>query len=291
MLTVLEVGGTHVTAALVDDDGPTILEQERMSIDSAASAGVLLDAFVGAVQRVGTPSSRLVVAIPGPFDYERGIGDFDGVAKFGSLKGVHIGDELATRLDSEVLFVNDVTAYAIGQYVIFGRPRRLVTLTLGTGVGSAFLDDGTPVEQGPLVPPHGWVYLLKHDGKPLEESFSRRAIIAAYTTAAERELDVAEIAALAIDGDPAAAEVMRRAYGILAEAIASWLVGFDTSTLVVGGSISGSWDLVERWFSPSVIEHFDAAGAPPPRIEHGEDGEAAAITGAALHARRLMDDA
>lgn len=286
MYAVLEVGGTHVTAALVDPGDLRILRSERTGINSSAPAEVLISALADAVRRLDARAARLVVAIPGPFDYERGVGDFEGVAKFGSLRGVRLGDELSERLGIPVQFVNDVTAYGLGQYHLLGQPRRLVTITLGTGVGSSFLDDGVPVVAGPLVPPNGWVYLLEHDGRPIEETFSRRAIISAYEKAAGQRLDVAEIAALALDGDSHATVVLEHAYQALADTLSPWLIGFRTDALVVGGSISRSWELVERWFLPRLEECFGRYRARPPRVVQGRGSEEAALIGAALHARR-----
>lgn len=286
MYAVLEVGGTHVTAALVDPGDLRILRSQRTDINSSASAELLMAAFVEAVQKLEARAARLVVAIPGPFDYERGVGDFEGVAKFGSLRGVPLGAELADRLGVPVQFVNDVTAYGLGQYHLLGQPRRLVTITLGTGVGSAFLDDGVAVVAGPLVPPDGWVYLLEHDGRPIEETFSRRAIIRAYGKASGHRLDVAEIASLALDGDPQATEVLKHAYQALADTLAPWLIGFRTHALVLGGSISRSWELVERWFVPRLEECFSRYRARPARVVQGRGHEEAALIGAALHARR-----
>jgi glucokinase len=57
---------------------------------------------------------------------------------------------------------------------------RVVAITLGTGVGSAFLDAGTVVSSGPTVPPNGDVYRLFINGCPLEQAVSNRAIVASY---------------------------------------------------------------------------------------------------------------
>lgn len=291
MLAVLEVGGTHVTSALVDPAELATVRSERMEIDSSADSVSLIDVFASAVERLNTRVSRLVVAIPGPFDYERGVGGFEGVEKFGSLRGICLGDELAARLGCRVRFLNDVTAYAMGEYLRLQQPRRLVALTLGTGVGSAFLLDGHPVEEGPLVPQHGWAYTLEHGGRPIEESFSRRAIISAYIEAAgaslEKTADVEEIACLALAGNPVASAVFKKSYGALAAALAPWLVGFRTEVLVLGGSISQAWELVDRWFLPEIRRHFERYRSRTPEIVTDENGEEAALIGAALYARSL----
>ena len=87
---------------------------------------------------------------------------------------------------SAVRFLNDADAFGVGEYAV-GAARghdRAVCITLGTGVGSAFLDRGRPVNSGPTVPPDGSIHLVVHDGRPIEETVSRRAIRTAYATSA-----------------------------------------------------------------------------------------------------------
>ncbi|WP_342373232.1 ROK family protein [Propioniciclava soli] len=285
MQRVLEVGGTHVTSALVDPERSRVVRSQRSDLDSSADRATLLTGLVAAARGLGGDADGLplTVAIPGPFDYARGVGNFEGVEKFGALKDVAVGDHLSAELGVPVTFLNDVTAYAIGEYELHGRPRRFVALTLGTGVGSCFLDNGEPVDSGADVPPHGWVYLLEWEGRPLEDTFSRRAIARAHAAATGEHHDVRAIAELARDGDDLATGVLTRAYGALAETISPWLVRFGADVVVVGGSIAQSWDLTTRWFTPRVEEIVREAGAEPPYIEPGSDGETAALIGAAQY--------
>lgn len=286
MQAVLEVGGTHVVAAIVDAAHREVLTAQRIDLDSAGSADDILATFVTAVQGLGSAvrGLPLVVAIPGPFDYERGIGDFDGVAKFGALRGVDLRRFLTDRLDTTVFFVNDVTAFGVGQYELLGQPSRLIALTLGTGVGSCFLDGGRPVESGPSVPPKGWVYLLEHDGRPIEETFSRRAIIEAYKRGSGKLFDVREIAGLARGGDEVACRVLEQSFTALADTLAPWVSLFQADLVVIGGSIVGSWDLLERWFTPRLVGQLPAGDWPVP-VESGAGNEDAALIGAASHFR------
>lgn len=284
MHTVLEVGGTHVVAAIVDASRRHVLVTRRLVLDSQDHAGSILETLGRAVERLG-PAARelpLVVAIPGPFDYGRGIGDFAGVAKFGALRGVDLRTILTDRLGMDVYFVNDVTAFGVGQYLLLRRPRRLVALTLGTGVGSVFLEDGHPVTTGNTLPPQGWVYLLEHDGRPLEESFSRRAIVEGYERASGKTLDVREIASLARRGDAAACMVMEQGFSALAKTLAPWVTRFEADLMVIGGAIVGSWDLVERWFTPRLAALLPPGSTPMP-VESGAGNRDAALIGAAHH--------
>ncbi|WP_405783409.1 ROK family protein [Streptomyces sp. NBC_00859] len=274
---VLEIGGTHVTAAVVDTGaGPLApVPAVRQPVPADAPAGELLDAIAGAAHHLDLPeAAHWGVAIPGPFDYSAGIGRFRGIGKFESLHGIDVGAELLGRLPAGprgISFVNDADAFAMGEYragAAAGR-RRVVCITLGTGVGSSFLDGGQPVVDGPEVPPGGRVHRLAVDGSPLEEVVSRKAILRFYSDMAadageRRAADVRDIAGLARTGDPHATRTIRHCFGALGRALAPWCERFGPELMVFGGSMAGSWDLL----GPAVRAGFDAwaPGAAPPIV-------------------------
>ena len=246
---VLEIGGTHVTAALVDDAAVQVAA--RRPLPACGSATEILDGIAAAAATLDAPTgAQWGVAVPGPFDYAAGIGLFRDVGKFDALYGVDVGAELTRRLPtpSALRFLNDADAFGIGEYVsgaAAGHPRA-VCLTLGSGVGSAFLDHGVPVNDGPLVPPDGSAHLLRFDDRPLEETVSRRAIRAAYGLVTNAEApDVQAIAERARGGEAVAKTVLDSAFHALGTTIGPWLTTFGATVLVVGGSIAASWDLIE----------------------------------------------
>ncbi|TRV80982.1 ROK family protein [Streptomyces sp. 130] len=272
---VLEIGGTHVTAAVLDTASarPAAQAVVRRPVPADAPAGELLDAIAAVGAQVDAPAgAHWGVAIPGPFDYETGVGRFRGIGKFESLHGVDVGAGLLVRLPGaprRISFVNDADAFALGEYragAAAGR-RRVLCVTLGTGVGTSFLDDGRPVLGGPDVPPGGRAHRLTIDGLPLEEVVSRRAIRRLYASTAalpgDGDLpDVHEIAAAARGGDGPALHTLRYCFGALGRALAPWCERFRPDLMVVGGSMTGSWDLL----GPAVREGIASGGpgtAPP----------------------------
>ena len=98
----MDVGGSHVTAALVLGD--VITARADVDLDPHGTAEQILGTIAGAGLELG-PQRRWTLAFPGPFDYARGIGTFDGVAKFGSIAGLDLAAELGKRLDASVNFV------------------------------------------------------------------------------------------------------------------------------------------------------------------------------------------
>jgi predicted NBD/HSP70 family sugar kinase len=283
---VLEVGGTHVSAALIDTGEWAIVPGTltRHSLDSELSAQALLSAFVRAASTLATPPGAYWgVAMPGPFDYARGIALFEDVGKFDSLRGVDVGAALCrgiTPSPASVSFLNDAEAFLLGEWLHGAATgyRRCAAVTLGTGVGSAFLADGEIVGSGPDVPPHGRAHRLYIDGRPLEDFVSRRAIRAAYREAThDRSADVHDIADRARGGDPAAYAVIDAAMRRLGTALAPWLARFGAEVVVIGGSMSASWDLFGPPFTAQLRTHVDV-------VVVAQDREHAPLLGAARHA-------
>jgi glucokinase len=246
----LEIGGSHVSAAVILPSG-AVGPVAKAAIDGSADAATLLDAITTVAARVAIPSATWGIAIPGPFDYEAGIGQYRGVGKFEALNGVDIGAALRARLrpaPASVRFVNDAIAFALGEWSAGpaqGR-ERVVALTLGTGVGSAFLNGGQPVTTGPSVPPEGRADMLTRHGRPLEDTVSTRAILAAYRSHGGIPLTgVAAIARRAMAGDALAARVLTSACRALGESLACYIHAFGADVLVIGGGISTAWPLIE----------------------------------------------
>lgn len=288
-IAVLEVGGTHVTAAWVDRAGWLVSEVHRASLAADGAASELLDGLAAAAATLHAPAGTAWgMAMPGPFDYQAGIAHYAGVGKFEGLTGVDVRAELTARFDappSSISFVNDASAFLIGEWLI-GTARgadRCAAVTLGTGVGSAFLDRGEVVEGGPDVPPDAEVHLLDFDGRPLEDWVSRRAIRRSYADRAGRpdDTDVREIAALARAGDEAAFAAFNGAFTILGQVLAPWLNRFAIDQLVIGGSIAGAWDLIEKPLLNGLSLYSDYTFA----IGLATDPERSPLVGAAHIAR------
>ncbi|TDE14307.1 ROK family protein [Jiangella asiatica] len=255
VVPALEVGGTHCAVAVVDTTHWRLVPGtvHRLALRSDGTAEEIIFVILECAHSVDIePGRRWGVAIPGPFDYESGVARFRDVGKFDALFGLDLRaillDDAETR-PRDVAFVNDADAFLLGEWMAGAAAghRRAVGLTLGTGIGSAFLIDGTVTEDHPAVPPEGRVDLLTIDGGPLEDTVSRRAIIARYaelTKSADTDVDVRDIAMRDRDGEPEARQVLDRALIALGRTIGPWVERFGATVLVVGGSMAASWDIV-----------------------------------------------
>ena len=239
----LELGGSHVSAARVDLERAAVEGALRLPLDPAGSRADLLAPILDAARSTANGVTRVGVAAPGPFDYANGICTVEGVGKLEGLFGVDLRLELSQVFKDAspeaIVFLNDAEAFLLGE-AWAGTARghaRVIGITLGTGLGSAFLAEGQIVRDGPGVPPEGNLHLASFRGRPVEETISGPAICARFDGAT----GVQQIAAQADRGDPLALGVLAQFGDDLAEFLAPWCTDFGTSLVVVGGSIARAW--------------------------------------------------
>ena len=293
---VVDVGGGHVTAGIVTDG--RLGHEHRTTLDPHAPRDDLLARLTGpasdaarASLAAGRPApTRWAVALPSPFDYEAGSGSFAGVDKFAALAGVDLRarfEEALGTAPASVRFVNDAVAYAVGEWSSGAGvgASRMICLTLGTGVGSAFLVDGRPVSDGPGVPSDGNVHTLTVEGRPLEETVSTPALRSAYRRRTGDDLTVEKICALARTGDPTASEIVTATFTALGDALRPCVDAFGAEAVVVGGGVSRSWDVVGAPLAASLGQGGPGS-TPGLVVVPGTLGDHAPLLGAARWAEQ-----
>jgi glucokinase len=279
---VLDIGGTHVTAALVDPATWQVRQATRYHVDADAPAEAVLERFWRAGNALRAPRGAVWgVAMPDPFDYRTGVALFEGVGKYSALRGVDVGAALRDRLHGTFRFLNDADAFLLGEWAAGAATgsHRCAGITLGTGIGSAWLVEGEVVDPG--LPPGGRLHRLYIAGVPLEDVVSRRAIRRAYAEGGgDPEADVKQIADAARAGESLARRVLDAAMTALGRVVGRCVSGFRADVLVIGGSMAASWSLFEPAFRAGAL------GCGLPRVVLAADTEHAPLIGAALHATR-----
>ena len=126
--------------------------------------------------------------------------------------------------------------------------KRSVSITLGTGFGSAFVDDGVVVVERDDVPKLGCVWHLPYKDGIADDSFSTRWFIKRYAELSNHQLSgVKEIAERATT-DEKAMEVFVEFGTNLGEFLAPWLKKFQAEVLVIGGNVTGAYNLFGKHF-------------------------------------------
>ena len=262
-----DIGGSHITSAAIDLKSGNILRETitEREVNNQASAstiiGVWADALSGALSKVPSENVKGIgFAMPGPFDYVKGICYIKGVAKYENLYGLNISDAIASKLvvphDFLIRFMNDASSFAVGEAWAGSAKNaaRSLSITLGTGFGSAFIADRIPIVDGPLVPKIGCVYHLPYRNGIADDYFSTRGLLGRYKESTGKELNgVKELAELASND-----EVIMRLFRDFGEKLgiflAPWLKGFEAEILVIGGNISHAYNLFGKYFEQSLKE-------------------------------------
>lgn len=268
---VFDIGGTFITAAVVNDCGE--VAKDTISYYPAMSGSgkeTILNHLTHIIcQQTGNILDKTFAiggigfAFPGPFDYANGISLISGVQKFESLFGVDLRRELSERLSSQkvfasrmaprfhIAFENNAHMFALGEWLAgeAGKFRKSICFTIGNGAGSAFLDRGELVKLRGDVPHNGWVYNTPFKDSIVDDYISNRGI---YRLAAQysalRGMEVEEIASLARAGHTDAAAVFRE-FGVwFGEMLDMFMKPFRPDGIVIGGRMALSFDL----FSASI---------------------------------------
>jgi glucokinase len=261
---VYDVGGSHISAALCRREGYQLGTVERANLPEEQTSAAFMDVLHSLGMKAGGGADDVEgaeFAMPGPFDYEKGISWMEHKMQY--LYGVNVSEALAPRFGwkpEQVRFLNDAAAYLLGE-VGAGAARgvkRVVCFTLGTGVGSGFALDGRVVTEGKGVPPGGEIWNVPYEGGIVEDKISTRAIKAAYAKRKGQEREVASIAHYAIGGDPDAVAVFHEFGKTLGIAIKRLLGDFAPDVVVLGGGISRSaplfLDAVKAELKDTAIE-------------------------------------
>lgn len=261
----VDIGGSHITCAAVDLQSGKILKDTlaEREVNNQAQASAIIstwsDALSESLGRIPPENVKGIgFAMPGPFDYVKGICYIRGVAKYENLYGFNISDAISSSLDVPdgflIRFMNDVSAFAVGEAVVgkASQYKRSMSVTLGTGFGSAFISDRIPIVDGPEVPKLGCVYHLPYKEGIADDYFSTRWFIRNYKKLTGRDIKgVKELSEL-YSSDTNVKELFGIFANDLAVFLAPWLMKFKAEILVIGGNISHAYNLFGSRFEEQL---------------------------------------
>ena len=246
----LDVGGSSVKSGLVKSDGLVDFVCHT-PINSQASKEKVISVFVEIIQTYlpkVDPNEFLGIAIgfPGPFDYENGLCLIQGQSKYDNLYQVNIRDELSKLLDFKkpILFCNDAKAAITGE-ANYGAGQdfdRVMGITLGTGLGAAFIVNGVSVYAGQGIPPNAELFLFEFNGKRADDLFSTRGLIERFKKRGLYYDNVAEITKDIKHGDTFLMKVFREFGEDLGQFLRPFVYDFTADVLIVLGGIANALD-------------------------------------------------
>jgi len=291
----IDIGGSHISCGAVDMKINQLIAGScfEAKVDNTASADEIFTAWISAIEKTIDVAGKNEIAgigfaMPGPFDYAKGIGLFEGNEKYLSLYGVHVHNEIRERLGLPdtlpVRFINDATAFAIAEaWIGVGEgTSRILALTLGTGFGTAFLEDGIPVVEGETVPEMGCLWYIPLMDGIADDYFSTRWFERSYKKLTGNNVIGVKGLSELFETDKVARQLFVEFGTNMGNFLAPWIKKFNVQQIVMGGNITGAFDK----FGIHLLDALSAEGIQI-RISISELRENAAIIGSA----RLIDDA
>lgn len=257
----VDIGGSHISCAAVDLITFKVLRETltERAVNNKGTADEIIGVWSGALSEIikRLPAGAVKgigFGMPGPFDYVKGIAYIKGVAKYEHLYGVNVMQSISSKLNVPdgfpVRFMNDVSVFAVGEALVgkAAESKRSMSVTLGTGFGSAFIDNRIPIVDGPEVPKLGCVYHLPYGDNIADDYFSTRWFLGSYKKITGKELSgVKELADLA-SSDRVVMDLFTEFGNNLAIFLTPWLLRFRAEILIVGGNISHAYNLFGEVF-------------------------------------------
>ncbi|KGE12616.1 ROK family protein [Sphingobacterium deserti] len=250
VVVCLDIGGSHIAAATLRAEGGQYyaLRDARGDVDSGESRDHILTQWDVVIRQVWDEQHQhiaaLLIAMPGPFDYVHGICLMDGMHKYQALLHMDVRSYLSDcyKIPGDaVQFVNDAEAFLWGELYHYKlQKKRMVGLTLGTGLGSALYAEGE-------VKDLNYGSAIFREGIA-EDYISTRGMLAFLQHQGVRHLP--HVKAL-LDAEDLESERVA-AFGYLSDALLDFLrqyiLPLQTDGIVFGGNIAKA----HRLFLPTI---------------------------------------
>jgi glucokinase len=277
---VFDVGGSHIAASVSGVRVPAVGKPQSAFVAKNGSLSEFLKTLSSLAKRAlasaATPTG-VSIAMPNPFDYLRGISYMRH--KYEYLYGIDLRGRLAQVFacpPENIQFLNDAAAFLVGE-IAQGAGRgvdRVVGITLGTGVGSAFASHGEILTEGQGIPAGGEIWNLSYKDGIVEKFVSTLAIQEQYKASTGIWKEVQTIANES-NTNQDARYTFQQFGRELGKVLRATCVAFNPERIILGGGISHSATL----FLPFAEEELLGLGVG---LCVSELGERAALVGAAV---------
>lgn len=272
----VDIGGSHITAAHVDATTFKVIENtlKRERVAAMDSLEVIIQSWLNVLStliiRDNGESTKIGIAMPGPFDYEKGISMMQNQEKYDALYGVNVKEILAERLDipaADIVFINDAEAFLRGELAsgAAADKERAIGITLGTGLGSTSNGSGITRDMN-------WAF------RPFKESIAEEYISTRWFLKKYKEITGEEVKNVEVLLEVAGQAVKNEIFEEFSDNLSIFLNDFiaqeQPQVVVIGGNIAKTWDHFIDLLTAKIIDKTVA-------IRQSEMWEDAALVGAA----------
>ncbi len=286
----LDIGGTSIKHAVVDSNG-ALTDKTQTPSEAKKPGGVLRAVFNIIDNRLlAEPADGIAIATAGLVD-DAGKVVFAG-DNFTDYSGTDLKKIVEQKFSLPTVVENDANAAAVGEYY-YGAGRNsssVFMITVGTGVGGAFIDNGK-IMRGASCSAGEIGFIPVGENLKLEDLASGSAMvkkIAAAKNLSPEDVDGKQIWSWVNAKDLATLEALISMARALAKGTATVCCLLNPQTIVFGGGAIKSSDFVGSY----IIAELNKLLPPPLRqntaVKFAELGNDAGLVGAAaLFAKRF----
>ena len=271
-----DIGGTHISAAMIDiTNRKILLPLTRVEVDANKNTDEILTNWASCMLTAKTDGvSKICLAMPGPFNYEKGISLMQGQGKYDALFQLNVKELLAKALNTDaekLFFENDAACFLHGE-VFAGCAtdgyHKVIGVTLGTGLGTAVYDNGKSFSAD--------LWCVPFKETIAEDYLSTRWFVQKYFELTGNKLKgVKELSVLA-----ASEYTARSIFSEFGKNLGGFLNDFiqreNAEAIVIGGNIARAYDLFKKELEENILDRF-----PSVNIKRSILGEQSTLYGAA----------
>jgi len=258
-----DIGGSHITAALVNIQTKEIQTQAlvRQSVKADAPAPQIINdwctAFCSLIDQHNLTDVHIGLAMPGPFDYDKGISYIKGLAKYESLYGMNVKELIATKLNispDKIRLQNDAASFLHGE-VISGTAkgfRDVIGITLGTGIGTARYHNGRAEDAD--------LWKLPYKNSFTEEYVATRWFVKRYHELTGKHVHGVKDLVKLYNSESAIATIFSEFTDHLSDFLIRFVEMDKPQVIVMGGNVSKASD----YFLPQLMSKLAAKSVHVP---------------------------
>ncbi|MCL5268446.1 MAG: ROK family protein [Bacteroidetes bacterium] len=270
----VDLGGTNVRVGLIEND--SLIKVESTPISKTDDAIDVVNDISRLIEKFAEDGiSGIGVGVPSVVDVERGI-VYD-VQNIPSWKEVRLKDLLHEKFNVPVYVNNDANCFAVGEKY-FGKGKNyenIVGLIVGTGLGAGLVINGKLYAGRNCGA--GEFGTIPFRGKNYEYYCSGQFFTNEHNTTGE------ELSEKARRGDKRAREIYSIFGANLGEAIKLIMYSVDPEIIILGGSVSKSFDLFKNEMYASISDFAYTKSVANLLIEVSEVQNVAILGAAALY--------
>ena len=243
-----DIGGTAIKYALIENDNLKDININKMSTRKEKDKNYILIDVLNVIESYDNLDC-IGISTAGVVDSEKGEIIFAGPTIPGYI-GTNFKKAIKERFNLECFVENDVNSAAIGEYFYGSYKGNVFCLTVGTGVGGAFIQNGTLYKGASQKA--GEIGYLPLNGGKYQEFASTTYLTDTVSEKLGKKVDGLYIFENAKKGDKLCKKAIDELIDNLSEGILNIIYILNPNTLIIGGGITAQREYLENRIKDSI---------------------------------------